>query len=83
VPTQHILLVHPIASSASQDALFPLGWTAMRRWREGPNSISPRLYWYTSGRFVHLPYELNGEKFSVQPPAEFLAMLATLRAGRR
>jgi hypothetical protein len=83
VPSQHILLVHPIISSAAQEALLPMAWIATRRWHEGPGSISPRLYWYTNGRFVHLPYELNGEKFSLHPPGEFAAMLATLRGGRR
>jgi len=79
VPTRNILLSFPITSRAVIDALFPLAWITDRRWKDGPNSITPRLYWYTSGRFVHLPYEFAAEKFSLHPPWEFTKMLDSLR----
>jgi hypothetical protein len=83
VPTRNILLSFPITSRAAGDALFPLAWIAGRRWKDGPGSITPRIYWYMSGRFVHLPYEFTGEKFSLHPPWEFAAMLESLRGNYR
>jgi hypothetical protein len=79
VPTWHILLSHPIHSRATQDALFPMAWIATRRWNDGPGSVTPRLYWYRNGRFTHLPYEFNGERFRLHPPKQFADMLASIR----
>src|ERR1019366_10020025 len=83
VPTRNILLSFPITSRAVSDALFRLAWITDRRWKDGPGSITPRLYWYRSARFVHLPYEFSGEKFSLHPPWEFTAMLESMRGKYR
>jgi hypothetical protein len=55
-----------------------LGVIAMGMEREGPGSISPRLYWYEAGRYIDLPFTFTNKAFQFSPPDEFVAMLNRL-----
>jgi hypothetical protein len=46
--------------------------------REGPGSISSRLYWYQAGEYVDLPYRAEGDTLHFSPPESFVEMMNLL-----
>ncbi len=78
VPHRHCLIAYPINTMEVVTVVDVLGIIAMGMEREGPGSISPRLYWYHDGRYRDLPFTFTNKAFQLQPPEEFIAMLDTL-----
>jgi hypothetical protein len=75
VPHRHTSIFHPIEDKSVILAINMMIPMAYGMNHEGPGSISPHLYWYRQGKFVNLPYTVDQQKLSFQPPAEFVAML--------
>lgn len=82
IPHRHVLLVHPIENADMIHAVQRLGILAVNLDEQGPGSISPNLFWYRDGRFVDLPFRIEGETFNFRPPSEFMDMLKALPAGK-
>ncbi len=82
IPHRHVLLFHAIQTSDAIFAVQHLGVLAINLDREGPGSISPKLFWYRDGKFVNLPFRLEGDTFNFRPPEEFMEMLNALPEGK-
>lgn len=77
VPGRDQLLVLPVSS----DTLVSLPWlrsVAIRTNRNLPYPISPEVFWVRQGDWRHFAIELQGDKAFVDPPAEFVEILARL-----
>jgi hypothetical protein len=77
VPGRDHLLVLPVGPQS----LAFLPWLrniAMRTHRNLPYPISAELFWVCRGVWRHFPIEIQGEKALVNPPPEFLEVLARI-----
>ncbi len=81
IPHRHVLLTYPIESLKVVDAIPRLIAIISGMEREGPGSISSRLYWYQDGDFVDLPYHIEKNTLNFSPPVEFMEMLNLLGEG--
>lgn len=82
VPNRHLLLFHPVQSSAAVAAVSVMLSIARNRHQEGPGSLSPQLYWFRRERFELLPSRIEAEGLVFEPPEEFVATLEGLAAPR-
>ena len=82
IPHRHMLLFHSIHTADAIFAVQHLGVLAVNLDQQGPGSISPNLFWYRDGRFVNLPFRLEGDTFNFRPPDEFMKMLNGLPEGK-
>lgn len=78
VPHRHVLLAYPIESLGVVQAIPRLIAVIAGMEREGPGSISPRLYWYQAGEYLDLPYAIKDNALHFSPPEPFLEMLDLL-----
>lgn len=85
IPHRHLLLCHPIHTIDSAMAVHRIGLLASQMEREGPGSITARIYYrYPDGRFLDLPYEMTDDQFIFRPPDEFMTVLNGLpESGRK
>ncbi|WP_371778696.1 immunity 49 family protein [Streptosporangium subroseum] len=80
VPTRHLLTFHPIVDGTVVDAVNDLSDYALGAYRDGPGSLTPRLYWWHRGRLVCLTvFDQESRSLSVQPPRELLETMKKLR----
>ena len=82
IPHRHMLLFHRIDNADALFAVQHLGVLAVNLDEQGPGSISPNLFWYRDGKFVNLPFQIEGDTFNFRPPDEFMKMLNQLPAGK-
>jgi hypothetical protein len=80
VPHRHTMLCHPIERIDVVQVIPHMAAVTQQLDREGPGSISPRLYWHHAGKFDELPCKIEGQNFDFFPPAEFIEMLNGLAA---
>lgn len=80
VPHRHCMITYPINGAEVVKVVDVMGIVALGMEREGPGSISPKLYWYHRGRYLELPFEFTKDAFNFYPPDEFTAMLNSLAA---
>ena len=59
IPHRHVLLTYPINDLRILPAIHRLIPIIQGMERDGPGSLTRRLYWYRDGRFTDLPYELD------------------------
>jgi hypothetical protein len=78
VPHRHVLLAYPIESLEVVQAIPRLIAVIVGMEREGPGSISPRIYWYQAGDYVDLPYRIEGDTLHFSPPEAFVEMMNLL-----
>jgi hypothetical protein len=78
VPSRHVLLAYPVESAEAAKAMAMLVPIVAGLHERGPGSISARLYWYHDGRFIDLPYTMEGGRVRLYPPAEFLELMNEL-----
>lgn len=78
IPHRHVLLAYPIESLAIIQAIPKLIAVIIGMERDGPGSISPRLYWLQNGEFVDLPYQVDDNTLKFAPPESFMEMLNLL-----
>jgi hypothetical protein len=78
IPHRHCLIAYPINTMEVVKMVDVMGIVAMGMEREGPGSISPRLYWYYDGTFLDLPFSITKDAFEFFPPDAFTNMLNDL-----
>ena len=79
LPHRHALLAFPIDDIGVLQAVQRMLPMVSGMFREGPGSVSPRLYWYHGGQFTDLPYRIDPDKGIVfSPPDEFVELLNQL-----
>jgi hypothetical protein len=78
VPHRHVLLAYPINSVSVMQAIPKLIAVILGMERDGPGSISPRIYWLQNGEFVDLPFRIENNTLNFAPPESFLEMLNLL-----
>jgi len=81
IPHRHVLLAYPIEDLNVVPAINLLIPILVGMEREGPGSISPRLYWYRHGEFTDLPYSIKDRSLNFFPPTEFVELLNLLGEG--
>ncbi len=85
LPTRHVLLAYPIDDAAVVKAMPLIVRIILEMARQGPGTLSPRLYWYHDGHYADLPYKPRNGRPQFAPPVEFSALVAQLASapGRR
>jgi hypothetical protein len=78
VPHRHAVICCPIDGAAVLKAVRLLPPIVRGMEREGPGSISSNLYWHREGRFLNLPYRIEGQNLVFEPPEEFARLLQEL-----
>jgi hypothetical protein len=76
VPNRHCVITYPIDGLDVLQVTHLIAIVAINMYREGPGSISPRLYWYHDGAFTDLPYEIRNNTVEFTPPEEFLTAVS-------
>ncbi len=79
VPDRHMLLIYPIENSDVQKVIFPLIYTISNMFKDGPWSISDKMYWYHDGKMTDLPYEIVNDAPQFNPPKEFVDVVKSLK----
>jgi len=72
VPHRHAVLFHPIQDARALHAMRVMVPAAQGMFQAGPGSVSPHLYWWTDGRLVFQPTEVQGGRVAIDPTEEFL-----------
>jgi hypothetical protein len=76
VPHRHAVLCSPVRDLRVVTAVQRVAILADRMEREGPGSVSAKLYYrYPDGRFMDLPYVLGEREFRFMPPDAFVDLL--------
>lgn len=78
IPNRHTLLAHPIADASVAQAVAKMIPIIVGMERDGPGSISSRLYWHQHGEFVDLPYRVEPDSLVFTPPEAFVEMVQLL-----
>lgn len=78
IPHRHVLLAYPVNDLQVLPAIHRLIPIIHGMERDGPGSLSRRLYWYKDGAFTDLPYELDQKVLRFSPPDEFVEMMNLL-----
>lgn len=75
IPTRHAFLFHAIRDRSVVRAVNTLIVLADGMFRQGPGSISPRLYWWRGGTFSVLPAAVGTNGIRFAPPDSFVELL--------
>ncbi|UXY27234.1 immunity 49 family protein [Streptomyces sp. HUAS TT20] len=87
VPNRHLLAYHPITDGSVVDAVNGLASYALGTYEDGPDALSPRVYWWHRGGLTSLTViDHDTRSFSLRPPPHLLGLMKGLvnldRAGR-
>ena len=82
IPHRHSALIYPIEDLGVVTAIQKMIPAAYSMHEEGPGSLTPNLFWYHNGIFIHLPYEVQEEKLHFIPPDSFMEMLNQFESTR-
>lgn len=77
VPNRHAVIIHPVKDHTVFQAIRRIIPAIAGMYKEGPGSISEKLYWLSNGEFIPLPYTLDPENISLDLPAGFGSLLAS------
>lgn len=80
VPTCHTVLLHPIVDAEAGPALRVLVPAAIGMHRQGPNSVSPHVYWWRNRNLTKLEAKIEGENIEFFPPPDLVAALKQVGA---
>lgn len=78
IPHRHVLLAFPIEDMSVVHAINAMIPIILGMEKEGPGSISAKLYWYQEGEFTELPYEVRDKTLAFTPPGEFVEVMQLL-----
>lgn len=81
IPRRDITLFHEVRSLSAIEAVTALLRIAIAMHRDGPGSLTPNVYWWRTGEFAPLPYELEEGTLRFSPPDDFLDLLDKLTRG--
>lgn len=82
IPGGGQVIFHRIESLQVMAALNTMLRTVPEVYLEAPRGISPDVYWWRDGGFTLLPVSREDGRIDFRPPAEFMAMLGTLKEQR-
>jgi hypothetical protein len=75
IPNRHTVLVCPIQDLAVVKVLQPFIAILSGLYKDGPGSISEKLYWYKDKQLEILPYDIEKDVLNFKPSEGFLDML--------
>lgn len=75
IPCRHAALLYPVRGAEVITAINRLIPVISGMYKDGPGSISDRLYWYYQGRYVTLPYTMDEQNIQFYPPESFVEVL--------
>jgi hypothetical protein len=75
VPVRHLFLSYPIHSADVLTAMKSMILVTHGLFRDGPGSVSNRVYWYNAGRWREIPVATENDRMSVIPPPDFVEMV--------
>ncbi|MFN4293491.1 MAG: hypothetical protein ACK4JD_05095 [Thermoflexales bacterium] len=78
LPRRDVLLLHLIRNIGVAEAIRSMLQAIVGMYADGPGSLSPHLYWFQQGKFITLPYELDGDALDFSPPMDFVDLLERL-----
>lgn len=78
VPSRHRVLVLPIRNGADLQALGHMIHITIGLEKEGPGSVSNRVFWRHRGTVLEIEYAIEEQTLHVRPPEEFVKILETL-----
>lgn len=78
VPSRHRVLTMAFLGIKSLHVLSNFMSLTQNLEREGPGSISARVYWRHEGVTLEVPYALDGDRLSVTPPGRLVEYLNEL-----
>lgn len=78
LPTENLVLIHPLVDAAASGALGTMALEARHRYETGPASVSADLYWWRPGDIEEVPTSFDGTTLHVTPSEAFLEVLARL-----
>ena len=78
IPNRHAALIYPVRDAEVLTAINRLIPVINGMYKDGPGSISDKLYWYHEGRFITLPYTMDDKNIQFYPPEEFVELLNRL-----
>lgn len=76
VPTRSLALAIPFDDPAALQDVAALMHFTMQFVRDGPGSLSPRVWWHRGERRIELPYEVSDRGIQVFPDEEFQNLLS-------
>ncbi|MET0466222.1 MAG: hypothetical protein ABW007_23890 [Chitinophagaceae bacterium] len=78
LPNRHAALMHRIADWRVLQAIHRMIPAIHGMNKDGPGSVSDKLYWLHNGRMITLPYSLDTENIHFDPPESFIHLLQEL-----
>lgn len=80
VPTRHRVIVMPFVGLVSLQALAGLMQAVSAMSRDGPGTVSARLYWLrpSNAGVLEVPYSIDGAQMNVTPPEELVEVMNSL-----
>lgn len=81
-PTRHLCIIYTIQDLNVVQAVNSLIAVADGSYKDGPGSLSPKLYWYLPHKFEELPYKMD-DGITFTPPKKFVDMMSLLEEGER
>jgi hypothetical protein len=81
LPTRDAILLAPFNNAGVVQSINNVIAITAGAYRDGPGSVSPRVYWYADGQWVEIPYEATDGGLRVSPPEDLLAVLNGVDAG--
>jgi hypothetical protein len=75
LPNRHTALMHRITDSKVLKAVHRMIPAIYGMNKEGPGSVSDKLYWLYGGEIITLPYTLDTENIHFDPPENFIGLL--------
>ncbi len=78
VPTRHTMLALPVNDIDVVHDLHNMLVITHGMERDGPGSVSKRVWWTRGGEFIEIPYHIDDEGIQVSPPLEFVKVLESL-----
>lgn len=78
VPTENLVLIHPIVDAAANRAIGTLAVEARHHHELGPASLTADVFWWRSGEVEQIPTTFDGVTLHITPSEDLLALLSRL-----
>lgn len=75
MPTRDGVLMLPFSGAAVVEQLSDLMVIALNACRDGPGSVTHRVYWVREGDWIEIPYAIEDDALNVHPPDELVEVL--------
>ena len=78
IPTRHLLLACPFDDAQALNTIAMLIHFTVNFERDGPGSLSRRIWWQRGADRIGIPYEVTDKGISVTPSHEFMKIMEEL-----